>query len=59
MHYMLLCGVDYDVNATSDLYFNLIYRGLEFAIHDQMGMIAFPSAKSCSSSAIVGPVLGE
>ena len=32
MHTMLLCGMDYTVNAETDLYFNLIYRALDLAI---------------------------
>lgn len=28
-HNMLYCGVDYDINATGDVYFNLLYRALE------------------------------
>ena len=32
MHYMLLCGVDYQINDKTDLYFNLLYKALEAAI---------------------------
>lgn len=39
MHFLLLCGIDYEVNAESDLYFNLLYRALEFAIADQTPLI--------------------
>ncbi len=34
MHYMLLCGVDYEVNDRADLYFNLIFHALKAAIAD-------------------------
>jgi predicted N-acyltransferase len=27
-HYMLFCGLNYELNADADLYFNIIYRGL-------------------------------
>jgi predicted N-acyltransferase len=28
-HSMIYCGLDYSINAAADLYFNIIYRGLE------------------------------
>lgn len=39
MHYMLLCGIDYQVNADSDLYFNMIYRGMEFGMVGESPLI--------------------
>jgi hypothetical protein len=39
MHYMLLCGVDYELNPQADLYFNMLYRGLEFAMQDHTPLI--------------------
>lgn len=38
-HFLLLCGMDYNLNAQSDLYFNLLYRALEFAIADRTPFI--------------------
>jgi len=39
MHYMLLCGVDYVRNPNCDLYFNLLYRGIEYGIRDRAPLI--------------------
>lgn len=34
-HYMIYCGVDYDLNPVGDVYFNVIYRGFGFGLEQR------------------------
>lgn len=42
-HVLLFCGLDYDLNTEGDLYFNVIYRGLSFALRPGVKTVLFGS----------------